>query len=224
MAFVIVYSQKTPVTAAILFEQYYPANRMNSKKKIVLASSSPYRASLLSRFGLPFASFTPAVDETPRRGETPRQLVERLARAKATAPANPYPDALVIGSDQAAVLGGEILGKPQTRARARAQLRQASGRRVDFFTGLCVFDSRSARARLAHETYSVWFRELRDGQIDGYLQKEDALDCAGGFKCEGLGIALFEKMQGHDPTTLVGLPLITLARLLREEGIDVLED
>ena len=189
---------------------------------IVLASSSPYRRALLEKLGLPFSAASPDIDETPHAGETATALVERLARAKAAALADAFPRHLIIGSDQVACLGGDILGKPGTLENARRQLRAASGRRVEFLTGLCVLDSASGVAHSVVESFSVVFRPLGDTAIDHYLERERPFDCAGSFKSEGLGIALFEKLDGNDPNALVGLPLIRLVDLLSRFGVAVL--
>lgn len=189
---------------------------------LVLASSSPYRRILLEKLGLPFIAASPDVDETPLTSEAPAALVARLADAKAKALAAHYPQHLIIGSDQVAHLNGRILGKPGTFDGARRQLRDCSGRRVEFLTGLCVFDSGSGVARTIVEPFAVHFRRLSEGQIDRYLQLEQPFDCAGSFKAEGLGIALFERLEGDDPNALVGLPLIRLVGLLAEAGVAVI--
>lgn len=191
-------------------------------RSLILASTSPFRRELLGRLGLPFDTVAPDVDESPIPNEKPEQLVIRLAEAKARAAAARHPDALIIGSDQVASLDGRILGKPGTRERAIKQLRDASGRRVDFFTGLCVFDSATGKSRSLCEPFSVWFRTLSDKQIEHYVERESPFNCAGSFKSEGLGIALFERLEGDDPNALIGLPLIRLVSLLAESGIEVL--
>ena len=192
------------------------------RRKVVLASASPYRKALLERLPVPFTAASPDIDESPQPGETPSQLVQRLAQAKAQALVRQFPDALIIGCDQVAVLDGEIVGKPLSRARAHQQLTRASGRRMDFLTGLCVLDSKTKTHAVVCVPYAVYFRSLTEEQIQTYLRIEQPLDCAGSFKSEGLGVALFEKMQGDDPTSLIGLPLIELTRLLRNQGLDVL--
>lgn len=189
---------------------------------ILLASSSTYRRQLFSRLGLPFEYGAPNIDEAILPGETADQLVARLAQAKASALARPYTNTLIISSDQVAVIDKQIIGKPYTYERAFAQLRAASGNTVHFKTGLCLLNSSSGRSQLAVEAFSVSFRPLTDEQIDSYLQREQPYDCAGSFKCEGLGIALFTKMAGNDPNTLIGLPLIRLTDMLMNEGIDPL--
>ena len=188
----------------------------------MLASSSPYRRQLLERLGLTFAAASPDIDETPLPLEEPATLVARLAESKARALAARYPQHLIIGSDQAAHLDGTILGKPGGFAAARRQLRACSGRRVEFLTGLCLLDSRTGQAQTLVEPFAVAFRELTDGQIEHYLEREQPYDCAGSFKVEGLGIALFERLDGADPNALIGLPLIQLIRLLEQAGVAVL--
>ncbi len=189
---------------------------------LVLASSSPYRAELLGRLGLAFASHSPDIDERALTREPPRDLVMRLAREKAEAIAPAHPRALVIGSDQVALMDGRILGKPGDMERARAQLCAASGREVEFLTGLALLNTASGQAQVDCIPYAVHFRELTAAQIDAYLQIEQPLDCAGSFKSEGLGVALFSRMQGDDPSALIGLPLIRLVDMLAVEGVDVL--
>lgn len=191
-------------------------------RRLLLASTSPYRRMLLERLELPFACLAPGTDETPRAGETPRELVARLALAKAAAVALREPGTLVIGSDQVAVLDGAILGKPGTHERAREQLVQASGRTVTFLTGLCLLDADGGGTQLEVVETVVRFRALLPQQIECYLRRERPYDCAGSFKSEGLGIALFDAMAGDDPNALVGLPLIALTRMLDAEGVDVL--
>jgi septum formation protein len=188
---------------------------------LILASTSPYRRQILEKLKVPFAVAAPRVDETPLSHETPEQLVSRLALAKAKAVADSYPDALIIGSDQVAVCERHILGKPLTHAKATQQLKGLSGKCVVFYTGLCLYNSASTREQLACVPYSVVFRQLTDVQIERYLQADQPYDCAGSFKSEGLGITLFEKLQGDDPNTLIGLPLIELVRMLHNEGIDL---
>jgi MAF protein len=191
-------------------------------RHLVLASTSPFRRELLGRLGLAFEAAAPQADETPRPDEEPARLVRRLAEAKARAVASRYPTSVIIGSDQVACIDSIILGKPGTRERAMAQLRQASGRAVDFFTGLCVLDASTGEAHTVFEPFRVHFRRLTDEQIAHYLDREAPFNCAGAFKSEGLGIALFRRLEGEDPNALVGLPLIRLVDLLAEAGIEVL--
>ncbi|PSJ47802.1 septum formation inhibitor Maf [Zobellella endophytica] len=188
---------------------------------IILASSSRYRQQLLHKLGLDFDCTSPDIDESPRPGEGPQALVRRLAEQKARAVATGIPLGLIIGSDQACVNQGRILGKPGTRERARAQLLAASGRVVTFYTGLAVLDAASGELHSLVEPFAVHFRTLNETQVDRYLDREPALDCAGAFKCEGLGISLFERMDGRDPNSLVGLPLIGLVELLARFGVEV---
>lgn len=188
---------------------------------LILASSSPYRQQLLSRLGLSFRCHSPDIDETPLPAETPEQLVLRLARQKAEAVASHYRDGLVIGSDQVCVNQGRILGKPGSLANARTQLTAASGRLVTFYTGLTLLDAATGACRSLVEPYHVHFKPLTDVQIERYLAREPALDCAGAFKSEGLGISLFSRMEGRDPNSLIGLPLMALVDLLAEFGIEV---
>jgi septum formation protein len=187
-------------------------------RRIVLASTSRYRRELLQRLGVPFETARPEVDETPLPGESPRALVERLSVAKAGAVAANSGNAWVIGSDQAAELDGATLGKPGSRENARRQLASMSGRTVAFHTGVCLVVPGQA-PRLAVDTTRVRVRALAPEEIDRYLDAEAPFDCAGSFKAEGLGIALFEAIESQDPTALVGLPLIATARLLREAGL-----
>lgn len=189
---------------------------------LILASSSSFRRDLLMRLGLPFAVQTPDVDESRLAGEEARMLVARLAEQKARAVARHAPAALIIGSDQAAVLDDEIVGKPGDHERAMAQLQNASGRTATFYTGLCLLDGASGRRQIAVEPFRVTFRTLTSTQIESYLRREQPYNCAGSFKSEGLGIALFERMEGDDPSSLIGLPLIRLARMLEAEGVAVL--
>jgi septum formation protein len=187
---------------------------------LVLASTSPYRRELLSRFGLPFETAAPECDETPLPGEHPATTAERLAQAKAAAVAERYPDALVIGSDQVAYCGGDTYGKPGSRPAAAQQLRSMSGRTVIFHTGLCLLNARTGIAQRSGVPTEVKFRHLSDTEIERYLDREpDALNCAGSAKSEGLGISLLEALRGDDPSALIGLPLIALGEMLRREGV-----
>ena len=190
--------------------------------ELVLASSSTYRQALLKKLGLPFLCASPDIDETELSGETPRELTLRLAIAKARALAARFPKHLIIGSDQVASIDDEILGKPGSEGNACAQLRRASGRRVEFFTGLCLLDSETGSTQTSVERFVVHFRALTEAQIRAYIRKEMPLDCAGSFKSEGLGIALFERLEGDDPNTLIGLPLIRLTQMLEKAGLSVL--
>lgn len=189
---------------------------------LVLASTSPYRKVLLERLGLPFETAAPDINETALENEAPETLVTRLAEAKARAIAPHYPDALIIGSDQVAVLDGKILGKPGDHETATQQLRNASGRQVTFLTGLCLLNTQTQHAHVRLVPFSVVFRTLSESQIEYYLNQEKPYDCAGSFKSEGFGISLFERLEGEDPNALIGLPLIELIRLLAKENVDVL--
>ena len=188
---------------------------------VVLASTSIYRRALLQRILAGFSVAAPAVDEAPRDGEAPGAMAQRLAIAKARAVAAGHRGQVVIGSDQAAELNGRALGKPGDHAGAQAQLRAASGRCLRFWTAVCVIDAAGGE-HLAVDRTDVHFRTLDKHEIDSYLAREQPYDCAGSFKCEGLGIALFERIDSSDPTALVGLPLIALAGLLRRAGVDPL--
>lgn len=189
---------------------------------ILLASTSPFRQTLLSKLGLPFITAAPEVDESPRPGESAEALVTRLAVAKAQALAGSHPDHWIIGSDQVCVLEGAITGKPHTAENARAQLRAASGKVIIFYTGLALFHPASGRLLQCCEPFVVHFRTLTDAEIAGYVEKEQPLQCAGSFKSEGLGICLFDRLEGRDPNTLVGLPLIALSAMLQQAGINPL--
>jgi septum formation protein len=188
---------------------------------IVLASTSPFRRDLLGRLQLPFEAVAPETDESTLPSEHPAATAERLSAAKARAVVERYPNALIIGSDQVAYSGETRFGKPGTRQNAIAQLRAMSGKAVIFHTGLCLLNSASGRIHLRGVPTEVRFRELSDAEINRYLDKEDALNCAGSARSEGLGISLLEYMRGDDPNALVGLPLIALCDMLRAEGVDL---
>ena len=191
------------------------------RRTLVLASTSPFRRELLQRLGVTFETLAPDVDETRQQGETPEALVLRLSEAKARAGASQYPDALIIGSDQVAVCGDEVLGKPGNHSAACVQLRRLAGQRVSFLTGLCLYDAASDTVLVDLIPYQVVFRRLTDQQIDRYLKIEQPYNCAGSFKSEGLGISLFESMHGEDPNALIGLPLIRLTSWLNTSGINI---
>ncbi len=190
--------------------------------KLILASSSPYRERLLKRLGIPFSCQAPDLDESQLAWESPEEMAQRLALAKARLVSTLNPGAWVIGSDQVASLAGVTMNKPVTHEKAVQQLRASSGNRVDFFTGIALAGGPENREWFHVEQFSVYFQELSDLNIEGYLRKEQPYDCAGSFKWEGLGIVLFERLRGNDPTSLEGLPLIALSRLLRNAGIDPL--
>ena len=185
--------------------------------RLVLASTSPYRRALLEKLGVAFECAAPNVDETAQPGEAPRHLVLRLAQAKALALAERYPQHLIIGSDQVCVLNGEITGKPLTEENAFKQLMKARGNIVTFYTGLALYNTATGHLQTECEPFDVHFRHLSEQEITDYLRKERPLNCAGSFKSEGLGITLFERLEGRDPNTLVGLPLIALCQMLRRE-------
>lgn len=188
-------------------------------RSLVLASTSPFRRVLLSRLGLPFEVAAPDVDESRHAGESPTALVLRLSEAKARAVAARLTDALVIGSDQVAIIDDEVLGKPGTREHAIGQLSRAAGRRVSFLTGLSLVDARSGRAHTLCEPFHVHFRALSAEQIARYVDREQPFGCAGSFKSEGYGVTLFRRLEGDDPSALIGLPLIRLVDLLGREGV-----
>jgi septum formation protein len=188
---------------------------------LVLGSTSVYRRELLSRLRLEFTVEPPGVDETPRAGERPAALAQRLAAAKAAAVAARHPQAVVIGSDQVADLDGEPLGKPGDHANALAQLRRMSGRTVVFQTALTVMCQSTGFVQHDLAPVRVRFRALGDAEIEAYLRAEQPYDCAGSAKSEGLGIALLESIDSDDPTALVGLPLIRTCRMLRAAGVRV---
>lgn len=185
---------------------------------IILASQSPSREALLRRLGLPFRQVPAHIDETPRPGEPPLELAQRLARSKADAIAREHPDSLVIGSDQVPVFEGEPLGKPGTRERGRRQLQRFSGNEVVFFTAVTVQVREAGFEESFVDTTTVRFRSLDAAEIDRYLEADDPLQCAGSFKVESLGPSLFEWVRSEDPTALPGLPLIRLTHLLRRAG------
>ena len=189
--------------------------------ELVLASTSPFRKELLRKLGLPFSTAAPDIDESPQPDESPRSLVQRLARGKAKIVAAQYPQALIIGSDQVACLNGHILGKPGNRENAIAQLGAMSGKAVSFHTGLCLYNSKSGNTQVVCEDFLVHFRGLSGEQIERYVAAEKPFNCAGSFKSEGLGITLFHKLEGDDPNTLIGLPLIRLVDMLALEGIEL---
>lgn len=193
-----------------------------SPPRIVLASTSRYRAELLGRIVADFEQASPGVDETARAGETPRERAVRLAEAKANASAAHRRDGVVvIGSDQVAALGDTVLHKPGDAQTAHEQLRASSGKTIDFYTAVCVVDTRDGARHAALDHTRVAFRVLTDAEIECYIAHESPLDCAGSFRVEGAGIALFERIESHDPTALIGLPLIALAQILRAAGLAI---
>lgn len=198
------------------------AARFMTNYHLLLASSSVYRREILQKLRLPFTYAAPDIDENPLPNEPASDLVRRLAETKAISLSAHYPDHLIIGSDQVATLDNQIIGKPHTHAKAVEQLTSFRNRTVVFLTGLCLYNATTKRRQICIEHYSVSFRDLADAQIDTYLTLEQPYDCAGSFKSEGLGISLFSKMEGEDPNTLIGLPLIALIKMLNNEGIDPL--
>ncbi|MDO6440692.1 nucleoside triphosphate pyrophosphatase [Marinobacter sp. 2_MG-2023] len=189
------------------------------RNPLLLASSSRYRKELLTRLGLPFSSASPDIDESPLDGEAPEDLAIRLATSKAKALASAYPKHWIIGSDQVAALpDGTLLSKPGNHQNAREQLARSSGQNVNFMTGLVLLDANSGKLQTSCDHFKVHFRDLTAPEIDAYLLKEEPYDCAGSFKMEGLGITLFRQLEGQDPNSLIGLPLITLTDMLRAWG------
>lgn len=193
-------------------------------KTLVLGSTSPFRKEILEKLNLPFTCAKPNIDESPLSNESPEALVERLAIEKAQAVSKNFDDALIIGSDQVAVCDGKILGKPHNFDNGKLQLTQFSNKAVTFYTGLCVLDSSSRTIESLVEPFIVHFNQLSSEEIDNYLITEQPYNCAGSFKSEGLGICLFKKLEGDDPNTLIGLPLIKLVALLKSHGLDVLKE
>lgn len=186
---------------------------------LILASTSRYRQALLQKLGLPFSSIAPDTDETPHAGESAEQLVLRLAQAKAASVAKQFDQGWVIGSDQVCAIDERILGKPGSHAQAVLQLRTLSGRAATFYTGLCLWDAARQQYQLTMEPFVVHFRTLSDTVIENYLQQEQPYDCAGSFKSEGLGICLFNRFEGRDPNTLIGLPLMALTDMFLAWGV-----
>ena len=189
--------------------------------RLVLASSSRYRSELLARLRIPFATAAPNVDESPLLNETAQQTSARLSLTKAQVIASLYPDALIIGSDQIALLDNQQLGKPLSHSNAVMQLRAMSGKKVSFYTALTLLNTRSQTTQTEVAVNHVHYRELSDAQIESYLHAEKPYDCAGSCKNEGLGIALISRMEGDDPNALTGLPLILLVSMLLKEGVTI---
>lgn len=195
------------------------------RKPLILGSSSPYRKELLSRLNIPFECHSPSIDETALDNESPEALVRRLTVEKAFAvdrdrKKSSQPHGLIISSDQVAVIDKQILGKPLNHQNAVKQLSRFCGNKVSFLTGLCLLNQEDQSYQYVLNEYHVYFRELTHQEIDDYIKIEQPFNCAGSFKCEGLGISLFEKMEGNDPNSLIGLPLISLCKLLRDQGIN----
>ena len=193
--------------------------------KLILGSTSPFRKELLERLQIDFSCASPDVDETPLEGETIEQMVMRLSELKAEVIAEQIKDSgedsLIIGSDQSAVLNGKPLTKPGNFENAVKQLTEASGQRIVFQTGLCLLNTHTGKKQTICEPYTVVFKKLSTQTIERYLKKEEPYNCAGSFKSEGLGIALFEKFEGEDPNSLIGLPLIKLVGMLENEGLQI---
>ena len=188
-------------------------------QQLVLGSTSPFRKALLEKLGIPFCTDTPNTNEARQPGESPTDLVLRLAEAKAREVAGRHPAAMIIGSDQVACVDGEILGKPGNRENAIAQLTAAAGKTVKFYTGLCLYNSANEQTQTGVEPFTVHFRNLTPGQIERYVDLEQPFNCAGSFKSEGFGITLFSALEGRDPNSLIGLPLILLVEMLADQGI-----
>ncbi len=186
--------------------------------RLVLASSSPFRKMLLERLGVPFEAANPDIDESPIEGESPAALVERLAIEKAKAVASVFTHSLIIGSDQVAVHGKNIVGKPLTHERAVSQLRDASGKEIHLYTGLCLINTTTMAIQSEVVPYTVHFKTLSEEVIEAYLRKEKPYNCAGSARAEGLGVALLSRFEGDDPNALIGLPLISLVTMLENEG------
>lgn len=197
------------------------AAQLSANPRLVLASTSQYRRQLLERFGQRFTVAAPDVDETALPGETPVDLVARLARAKAEAVAQRHPKSIVIGSDQVALFGREVIGKPGNPERCIEQLKAFSGQRLSFHTAVHVIQSESGSNEGHLDITTVHFRKLSDDEIERYVARERPVNCAGGFKAEALGISLFERIESQDPTALIGLPLIWLSGALRRAGMQL---
>lgn len=186
--------------------------------KIILASTSLSRKKVLEKLAIPFECVPPVCDETPLPGESAEQLVVRLAKLKAQSLVAKYPNSLIIGSDQVGVLNDQVVGKPHTVENARIQLKKSSGNTFYFFTGMTVIDTQSMQSTTICEPFKVTFRHLTDAEIDAYIAKEMPLQCAGSFKCDELGITLFDKLEGNDINSLIGLPLLTLNKIMIKMG------
>lgn len=191
-------------------------------RELILASTSIYRSELLGRLKIPFQIAAPDIDEISLPGESAKQTAWRLSREKAHAVAIHYPDALIIGSDQVALLGEQQLGKPLTHENAVRQLRTVRGHSVNFYTALTLLNTRNNEIQTEMAKNCVSFRNFSDDEIESYLRKEEPYHCAGSAKSEGLGIALISRMEGDDPTALIGLPLILLVSMLKKQGVVVL--
>lgn len=186
-------------------------------RTLVLASSSPYRKALLEKLAVPFETANPDIDESPNIGELPTELVERLAIEKAKTVASVYSDALIIGSDQVALHGDKIVGKPRSHANAVEQLQEASGKAITLYTGLALINTTTRTIQSTVVQFKVHFRTLSDEIIEAYLRKEQPYSCAGSVRSEGLGIVLLKRFEGDDPNALIGLPMIELVTMLQKE-------
>ncbi len=195
---------------------------MSQQPDLILGSTSIYRKELLARLQIPFRTEAPEIDETPRPGEKPQELVARLALEKALDVAGKNPSSLVIGSDHVAVQNGNIVCKPYTQDKAMEQLLTANGRRISLYTGLALVNADTGEKQVEVIPFEVVFRNLTEEQLENYLHKEQPYHCAGSVKSEGLGIALLERFEGEDPNTLIGLPLIRLIRMLEKAGFSVI--
>lgn len=189
--------------------------------RLVLASSSPFRKMLLERLSVPFEVANPDIDESPIEGEGPTALVERLAIEKAKAVASVYTHSLIIGSDQVALHGHTIVGKPLSHERAVSQLREASGRKISLYTGLCLINTTTMGVQSEVVPFTVHFKTLSEEVIEAYLLKEKPYNCAGSVRAEGLGVTLLSRFEGDDPNALIGLPLISLVTMLENEGFNL---
>lgn len=207
------------MTEAFKVKESLMITHISSANPLILASSSKYRAELLARLQIPFVGLAPDIDETPYPAETAETLTQRLALSKAQKLAGLHPGRWILGSDQAAVCAGQILGKPGTHERAVAQLNALSGQRVEFLTAVALING--TQRHEAMDLTVVYVRSLTAAAIERYLAAEPAYDCAGSFKCEGLGISLFERIESRDPTGLIGLPLIAVSDLLRKTGLQL---
>lgn len=193
-----------------------------TKQALILASSSPYRRELLQKLQIPFNCVSPKIDESAIEGEKPHETALRLAQEKAKKVGEEYAHALIIGCDQVATLDGEQLGKPGNHKNATEQLRKMRGREVKFYSALCLYNAATGNMQCENVPYLVRFRQLSDEEIENYLSKEQPYQCAGSAKSEGLGIALMERMLGEDPNALIGLPLIKLISMLKNENINII--
>jgi len=197
------------------------SSNVSTLPRLILASTSVFRRELLGRLQIPFETASPNLDESPLPNESPVATAERLSLAKAKAVADQFPNALIIGSDQVAYLGELRFGKPGVRTRAIEQLQTMRGKTVLFHTGLCLYNSATNRSQITGVSTEVVFRSLSDAEIERYVDKEEPYHCAGSAKSEGLGVSLLDRMRSDDPTALIGLPLIALCAMLREEGIQI---